>query len=396
MPLSRSWRLSFLGAGVVFAALALVWCFGMVSDGFQTQGRGSWIPGKERAEPILAGAVEIDGRKDCICKFSPIVGRGGVAGDVTTASRAAGGKVPAGNWFEKWRLVQGLPSSSGEEDKKTNSQESEIPELREQVGWSCEQRGEAEGQSCPARRESGMEDDWSMEVEKEFENVENKRKLDEQRNRLQKELPDVEKLSFIPQEIQRGLKEGMQQQQLQDIEHKRHAEKELAERKCSRTRRDAEAQRGCQAERGAYLFFCRTKSRTMKDLKRKWKHNFKVCGQGRKEEAATPPKGSTVASIWMEWESSWAFLGAEKPMYHFALLRGMLHRMFDAQKSKGIQRLGGSEGLPATPCVDLVRLPDARSDGGVSGNLKTPGFRKRSMSESTGGKRKPMEDGSNL
>ena len=127
------------------------WCFGMVSDGFQTQGRGSWIPGKERAEPILAGAVEIDGRKDCICKFSPIVGRGGVAEDVTTASRAAG-KVPAGNCGEKRRLVQGLPSSSGEEDKNTNSQESEIPELREQVGWSCEQRGEAEGQSCPARR----------------------------------------------------------------------------------------------------------------------------------------------------------------------------------------------------------------------------------------------------
>ena len=55
-----------------------------------------------------------------------------------------------------------------------------------------------------------------------------------------------------------------------------------------------------------------------------------------------------------------------------------------------------SGGLPATPCVDLVRLPDACSEGGASGNLKTPGFRKRSLSESPGGSRKPMEDDSNF
>ena len=48
-----------------------------------------------------------------------------------------------------------------------------------------------------------------MEVEEELENGENKRKLDEQRKRLQQELRDVEKLSFIPQEIQKKrFKEG--------------------------------------------------------------------------------------------------------------------------------------------------------------------------------------------
>ena len=51
-----------------------------------------------------------------------------------------------------------------------------------------------------------------MEVEEEFESGENKRKLDEQRKRLQKELRDIERLSSIPQEIQSGLKEGLQQQ----------------------------------------------------------------------------------------------------------------------------------------------------------------------------------------
>ena len=58
-----------------------------------------------------------------------------------------------------------------------------------------------------------------MEVEEEFKNGENRRKLDEQRMRLEKELRDVEQLSFKPQEIQRGLKEGVQQQ-LQDVELK--------------------------------------------------------------------------------------------------------------------------------------------------------------------------------
>ena len=40
---------------------------GMVSDGFQTQRRGSWIPGKERARRVLASAVSNDGRKEWMC-----------------------------------------------------------------------------------------------------------------------------------------------------------------------------------------------------------------------------------------------------------------------------------------------------------------------------------------
>ena len=64
-------------------------------------------------------------------------------------------------------------------------------------------------------------------------------------------------------------------------------------------------------------------------------------------------------------------------MYNFQLLRGMLHRMFEAQtppeqmlgKEEGEQRNPAtgrcSERPPATPCVELARLPDAR--GEVSG-----------------------------
>ena len=33
--------------------------FGTASDGFQAQKRGSWIPGKERAERVLANAIYV-------------------------------------------------------------------------------------------------------------------------------------------------------------------------------------------------------------------------------------------------------------------------------------------------------------------------------------------------
>ena len=41
----------------------------VVWDGYQTRRRGSWIPGKERAEKVQAGAIKIDKRKEWICKF---------------------------------------------------------------------------------------------------------------------------------------------------------------------------------------------------------------------------------------------------------------------------------------------------------------------------------------
>ena len=45
------------------------------------------------------------------------------------------------------------------------------------------------------------------------------------------------------------------------------------------------------------------------------------------------------------------------------------------KESRGVQRPGRcSEGPPATPCVDLAQLPDARGEGGSSGNHKQ--FRK--------------------
>ena len=67
--LSRSRRLTFLRACVVYAALALVLRQRMCGDGHQTQRGKSWIPEKERAEKVLEEAMTIDGEKEWICKF---------------------------------------------------------------------------------------------------------------------------------------------------------------------------------------------------------------------------------------------------------------------------------------------------------------------------------------
>ena len=64
---SRFQRLSCGGCCLYFITSRRV--FGMVSDGLQAQKRGSWIPGKERAERVLANAISIDGRKEWTCKF---------------------------------------------------------------------------------------------------------------------------------------------------------------------------------------------------------------------------------------------------------------------------------------------------------------------------------------
>ena len=101
----------------------------------------------------------------------------------------------------------GSSTSSGEDDRKSVSQEPEIKELRPQIEHYRKQRGgEAQGgQGLPPRNESGMEEQWRMDFEDE---IESRKKLNEQRKKLQKELRDVEKLSCVSQ--------------LQEVQQRRH------------------------------------------------------------------------------------------------------------------------------------------------------------------------------
>ena len=97
---------------------------------------------------------------------------------------------------------------------------------------------------------------------------------------------------------------------------------------------------------------------------------------GGKKRAVTLPKGLIVASIWKRWQSIWAFGELKKRCIIQRSCAGMLHRVFKVQtlpelmpgKEQGEQRNPAIwNGLPATPCVDLAGLPDARSEGGSLG-----------------------------
>ena len=116
----------------------------------------------------------------------------------------------------------GSSTSSGEEDRKSKYLEAENKELRAKQEHYQKQNGEGAqgGPSLPPRRESGMEEEWGMDVEDE---VESRKKLDEQKRKLQKELRDVEKLYCVPEEaqIKDSLKNDLQWQ-LQEVERRRH------------------------------------------------------------------------------------------------------------------------------------------------------------------------------
>ena len=51
--------------------------------------------------------------------------------------------------------------------------------------------------------------------------AESRKKLGEQKKKLQKELQDVDRLSFVSKDMQEGIKESLQHQ-LQEVEKRRH------------------------------------------------------------------------------------------------------------------------------------------------------------------------------
>ena len=70
------------------------------------------------------------------------------------------------------------------------------------------EKKEGEGQSLPARRESGMAEEWGTDMDLEDE-VESCKKLDEQKRKLQKELRDAvkekeERMLFLSNKVERN------------------------------------------------------------------------------------------------------------------------------------------------------------------------------------------------
>ena len=161
-----------LGLCCAFAipAIVLLWCclsfigsrrvFGMVSDGFQAQKRGSWIPGKERAERVLANAISFDGRKEWTCKFcqNRMCGRGGVAGDVTVTSRRGCTGSTGMRLLKKSGEWSTGSSASSREERKSKSQEAWLLRIRssEQGLMPRKTRKEYKGARYPLKRRRGL------------------------------------------------------------------------------------------------------------------------------------------------------------------------------------------------------------------------------------------------
>ena len=111
----------------------------------------------------------------------------------------------------------GSSTSSGEEDRKARSLEAENKELRARIDALEKKEGVQGGPSIPSGEGGDSEDVWGefMEVEDE---TESRKKLDEQKKKLQKELRDVDRLSFVSKEMQESIKESLQHQLQQSVE----------------------------------------------------------------------------------------------------------------------------------------------------------------------------------
>ena len=160
--------------------------------------------------------------------LNPMFGRGGVAGDATTTSWQGCGESTSRQLRRK--LAIGPRAVRRRLEKKIRSPKVRRQRLKgfESIEWFCKQRGEAgqEGESGPARRESGLEEDWGVDMD--IEGRRSSRMVKTRGSWMSKERGcrrNCETLrssrSYRRKLIQSGLKAGLQQQ-LQDIEQKRH------------------------------------------------------------------------------------------------------------------------------------------------------------------------------
>ena len=131
------------------------------------------------------------------------------------------GRSGAGKWFGRGEEVReawvgekrpthppthqwsvGSSTSIGEEDMRNKSLEAESKELRARIEALEKKEGEGvQGRArLPSRRESDLAEEWRVEMDLEDE-AESRKKLDQQKRKLQKELRDIEKFSCVPKEF---------------------------------------------------------------------------------------------------------------------------------------------------------------------------------------------------
>ena len=206
----------------------------------------------------------------------------------------------------------GSSTSSGEEDKR----DAEIEELRAQNELLQKNSGGAEQgrQGFPLEKESGFEEEWSMGVGDENEN---RKKFDEERKKLQKDLRKVEKLSCVPKEDRYRLKNDLQQRLL-GVEQRRHdivPDHQKVQKRSQKTQSIQDKRRNMQKENAAAQGEMRKireendrneeRFRQLSDKvvrqkwwMQKWRHSYRACRQGKKEEAVMRRRQVIAAWRW--------------------------------------------------------------------------------------------------
>ena len=182
----------------------------MGGDGFQTQRMKSWVPGQIRAEKVLADAITIDGRKEWICKFCSETNvwthwlcRGNFSNILLfcreNTSRLSLRRTKDGIQDHLPRVVE-------------NRESLVIMKRRSRScvhKWGCS----ASSKECGRARRR-------RESRREEEDTDCKKKLDDQKESLQKELRDIEKFTDMEPMVRDSQKEKWKCQ-LQEIERKR-------------------------------------------------------------------------------------------------------------------------------------------------------------------------------
>ena len=110
-----------------------------------------------------------------------------------------------------------------------------------------------EGRVSPSRKERDLGDVWGEDMNIEGE-TESRKKLDEQKRKLQNEFRDVERLSLVSKEAQESITECLQHQ-LQEVDKRRHDptpdEHQRVQKKSQKIQRLQDKRRNLQKENAA-------------------------------------------------------------------------------------------------------------------------------------------------
>ena len=230
--------------------------------------------------------------------------------------------------FEKNKgWYSGSSSSSSEERVSDQEEEEELKRLRANVELLGKQQRWSKGLEThgePTRRGSGLEEDRKMEV---GEGTDCKKKLDERRKHLQRQMRDFEKFTDLDPNFRDRQRECWKEE-LQEIERKRTEllpEHQKMQKKSQTLQSLHDKKRNYLKDAGDGEEEMRTISEENEEMQARfqarfqkslaiderkqvfWKKKVRSCSQGRKEEAAVPDSPMDVALIqpWCSTFSRW-------------------------------------------------------------------------------------------